>query len=178
MTAPATLDHLRQYVIAAARRIGRGFTSPSDDWMQVAFVQSPEGLDVIGLANDMFASGLSKDVLGEFLRRYVVEKGAYRYVVLLNMHVAKQPTSEQLEAVRAETLRVEQIEGASEMLALLAGDAEEEQFWWAPIERRPGTAIRAMGRWERLDEQAGDSFEGRFAGLNAYMRQPRPAEDA
>ena len=176
MATPATLDHLRLFVIGQARKIGRGFTKPDEDWAQVAFIQSPGGLDVVMLSGENFRDGLSKDVLGETLRRYVQFAGAYRYVVLLNAHITDEddpPTPEQIEGLRSEQLHVAQLEGSKEVLILLVGDAEEEQLWMAPIGRSPRTATRTMGKWEREDVKEGRDYVGRFRGLNAYMREPK-----
>lgn len=172
LSNPATLDDLRRSVVASVRKIGAGFRHPADDWTSVLFVQSPEGIEVVGLDNELFARGVTKDALAVVLRGYVAERGAYRYALLLNAHIAVEPSEEQLEAVRREELRIEQIEGARELLFLCVGDAEEEQVWRAEI-FRDRRYVRKLGPWEHLDEASGWSFEGRFAGLNETLRRPR-----
>jgi hypothetical protein len=170
VTGPATLEHLRRYVVAGLRRIERGFDSPEDDWTMVCFVQTPAGVEVLALANDLFRDGMSKDALAAFLRGCVITRRAYRYALLLNVHMARSPSEEELEAVHEERMRIEELERATEHLFMLLGDAEQEQAWMAPIERRPGMLLRRCGRWERLDTREGWTFEGRFAGLNEAMR--------
>lgn len=172
MSRPATLDSLRALMFGSVRKIGRSFTRPDDDWAMVMMVQTPQGAEVVPLANELFANGASKEVLGELLRRYVAVRGAYRYALLLNSHVAVEPTQEQLDAIHRGELRIEQIEGASELLTLLVGDAEEEQVWTAEIVR-DSRLVRKHLPWERLDTKEGHSLSGRFVGMNEYLRRAR-----
>jgi hypothetical protein len=167
MSGPATLGDLRSFVQANARRIGRGFTRPDDDWIMVCFVQSPRGVEVMPL--EMPLDGFGKTALGEALRQANADYGVYRYAVLLNAHGVEDISEQDLARVRHEEVRVGDMPGAFEQLVLIVGDAEQEEVWRARIER-DGRRPPRLGPWER---PTFDAATGRFAGLNAYMREPR-----
>ena len=171
MSAPATLADLRKMMQASVRKIGRDFTRPGDDWEMVFIVQTPSGIDVVPLRNEFFESGLSKDVLGETMREWVVLRGAFRYAVLFNTHSRWEPSEEDIERVRNEELHVRDLPGAIETLVLTVGDAESEELWTCEI-RRDGKLPPTLGPWTNWTAE-GASWLGRFAGLNAYMQQPR-----
>lgn len=171
MTGPATLTDLRKFMQAKIRKIGQGFREPDDDWAMVLVVQTPAGIEPVALAPDMFRDGRTKDLLAEYLRRLVVAKGAYRYAVLYNAHGIALPDEaearETVERIRNEEVRVEQLEGAQEVLWLTVGDAETEEFWSAPI-LRDARYVRKLGKWENVSAEF-DGIAGRFVGLNAYL---------
>lgn len=170
MSGPATLDDLRQMVFARVRKVERAFTSPVDDWPMAMFVQNADGVESMPLRNEWFASGRTKDLLGEVLKQAMVVSGVFRYALLINTHASEDVSDEQVERIRRDELRVEQVEGAWEQLVLVVGDAETEEAWKAMI-GRSARMLRTLGRWERMD--AGDevAISGRFAGLNAYLRR-------
>lgn len=161
----SSLADLRSHMFVSLRRIGRKFTEPDDDWVQVMAVQSPKGIEIAEV--EVPWSGQDKEILGEVLRRAVAEYGAYRYALVLNTHMLKNADPETMARVRREEVRISELPGAREMLTLVLGDAETEETWTALIER-DGVEPPKLGAWEKADR-----FEGRFAGLNAYMRQPR-----
>jgi hypothetical protein len=167
MSRPATLEHLRQLVTGGAARVGAKFTRPDDDWTTTFFVQTPRGLEIVGIDPAILSNDAAKDAVGQLLREQVVRVGAYRYAFLMSTWVVDPDTAseEQLQAIQAGELRVRDVEGRSEQLTLVLGDAEEEQVWYAPIERHEKLPPK-LGRWQRSDA---DAWGGRFVGLNEYL---------
>lgn len=162
----ATLGGLREYMQRTVLAIGDGFDNPADDWDPVYVVQTPRGIEVIGFESGWFESGMSKDVLGEALRLRAAD--VYRYALLINGHGIDPVVTpiETLDEPACRELRIEQVEGNYEFLTLIVGDAEQEEAWLAKIEF-DDNLIRSLGEWTKVD------VEGRFAGLNEYMRGVR-----
>jgi hypothetical protein len=171
MEAFATLDDLSKFVRSGVEEIGRKFTDPEDDWTAVMFVQTPSGVDILGLPSCLFESGAVKDALANILRSFVATAGAYRYALLLNTHMTVgNPDVGDIQRVRQGEVRIEQLPGAIEALLLIVGDAETELGWMAEIKRTPHM-LRTITEWKKLTP---DGLEGRFAGLSEALRHHQP----
>lgn len=162
MSAPTTLADLREYMRDTIARIGEAFTEPDDDWMSVCCLQHADGLVIVALDGQLFASELRKDVLAETLRRAIVQVKAFRYALLLNTHMAVVDNENTDRVGRG--IRVEQLPNAREMLVLLTVDAEQEQASSCLISR-DGVNPPSLEGWKDMEE-----FVGRFANLNERMR--------
>lgn len=162
-----TLGGLREYMQRTINEIGEDFEDPRQDWEPVFIVHTPNNIEIIPVAAEWMATGTGKDLLGEILREYVTQ-GALRYALLVNGHGVdpRDISQEDAERLAKGEVRVEQFDAAYEFLALTVGDAEEEQCWLAEIKRKPETLVRTLGQWQKIDHS-----EGRFAGLNEYMRR-------
>lgn len=144
------------------RRIGEGFEEPDDDWISVAFLHSEDGVSVIGLHGEMFASDLSKDALAFWLKLAMTQFKAERYAVLFNTFGLENPSDEDWEEHR-NGKRLSEFDNAVEQLLLVTGDSEQEIGYFARIER-DGTNPPTLGAWEAVPQ-----LEGRFAKLNERM---------
>lgn len=169
MSGPATLADLRRTVQATARKIGREFRRPDDDWSSALIVQTPDDVVPVPLAAGLMEFGYQKDIVAGLIKRAVAEVGALRYALLLNTHMVREPDQETLDRIHAEQVRIGQLPGAVETLVLVVGDAESEELWLAQIER-DGIHPPWLKPWYQPDH---DKTSGRFAGLNQYLRQPR-----
>lgn len=169
MSGPATLADLRKWVQASVRRLGRQFTRPDDDWLPVLFVQTPEGIEILGISPEFFATADKKDALADALRDWI-RRGAFRYALLLNTHARQMNDEEMKEHIRGSG-RIADLPGAVEALVLNVGDAEQEELWMAKIRRReklPPT-LESWEKWEAAEEPG----RQRFLGLNEAIREPR-----
>jgi hypothetical protein len=161
----STIGDIRDYVKDVVEDIGRDFTKPDDDWMQVACLETEDQVLVIPLQNGFFRNGTTKDVLALVLAEAMRYFKARRYAVLLNVHGKLLASEEEIAYVRHEEMRIEQMPDAREMLLLVYGDAEEEHCISAMIER-DGVNPPTLGEWREAE-----GFGGRFAGLNQAMRR-------
>lgn len=157
-----TLAELREHVQGVIAGIGEGFTEPDDDWMPIACLDGEDGLILIGLAGDLFADGLRKDALALFLKQAMVQFKARRYALLLNTHM-RAVDPDEYEQIASEHKRVQEFEGAEEILVLVVGDAEQEDCVMAKIER-DGISPPTLMEWKEPQ-----GWGGRFSGLNEQM---------
>lgn len=176
MSGPATLADLRKLTMARVRKIGQTFRRPDDDWPMFMLVQSPHGVEAARLPNYAMATGHTKNALADALRAAMVSHGVFRYALLINAHGIRFDDDDREQAdkimarVRAEQVRIEQLEGAWELLGLAVGDAESEEYWTAEIRRTP-RMIRTLGPWERQDDKGDATVAGRFAHLGEVLRE-------
>lgn len=161
------LEEFRDQVKAIIEQIGRDFTQPDDDWMQVMCLDTDEGVVVVGLPNEFFANGVSKDKLAIVLKQAMKMVKANNYAVLFNAHMKGFNTKEEMDEfhrVRDEQVRIEHLPGARELLLLVYGNAQMEHALSAEI-TRDGKNPPALGEWTLVG-----TMSGRFAGLNEELR--------
>lgn len=159
-----TLEEFRDYVKGVVEEIGAEFTEPDDDWMQVACFDTPGGVVVAGLDNELFANGQSKDKMAFMLKKMMPLMGATNYAVLFNAHAKMDMSKEEFEQVRREQKRVEEMEGAHELLLLIYGNAQMEMAISADI-TRDGEHPPTLEEWKSVD-----GMGGRFSNLNEELR--------
>jgi hypothetical protein len=166
MTMFETLEEMQEFMQESIKNIGANFTTEDDDWMQIALLETPNGMDVVPLDGALFDSAHTKDALAFVLRKLMVTQGVVRYGVLMNAFMIRKNREEDadlIEAVRREEMLVSDIPGRTETLILTLGDAETEYSLLAPI-NFTDKGVRTLGEWEKTPMDS-----GRFVNLNSEM---------
>ena len=158
------LEEFRDQVVQQIEDIGADFTEADDDWMQVAILDTPEGRIIMGLHPQLFINDQSKDMLAFMIKQAIKVHEAKHYAVLFNAHMKAFKSMEEVQEAQKRSKRIQEYEGAQELLLLVYGNATFEHVISANIVR-DGENPPTLTEWKPCDKS-----EGRFTGFNEEMR--------